>query len=413
MFGLRWRDQLPPVVVDEFENLISDILSHFSASHDEDGGITTEAIEDIVEEIVEELDLTGPAGPPGQGIEGEEGPMGPPGIQGPRGLQGLQGPQGFDGDDGQDGVALPGPQGVAGLQGSMGPIGFQGEDGDDGQPGPPGPAGETGAAGAAGSPGIDITSGIPGRDGEDGDAIWLGNTPQITPSEVTITTTGNIDDLDFGNVALIRMNNSSLATIRGLKAGTAGQLVTIVSVGAGQVDLAHQHASSAATYRLFNFITGTFNTPLAPGVGIATYKYDGTTLRWRLIDHSQGSPITPTFAAGDFTASTGSWGVDSGDVSTRTYYCVGNLVHWQFQIQDTDVSAATVTLLMAFPSGMVTTKTARGIGMAQDAGGASEVSFAAAIVTESSIRFNRVSGSWSLTTGDNTAVFGQLWVQIT
>ena len=37
----------------------------------------------------------------------------------------------------------------------------------------------------------------------------------------TSTATGNIDDLDFGTAALIRMDNASLATIRGPKAGSS------------------------------------------------------------------------------------------------------------------------------------------------------------------------------------------------
>src|ERR1035437_1222491 len=77
----------------------------------------------------------------------------------------------------------------------------------------------------------------------------------IILSEFTVTTTGNIDDLDFSNANTIRMNNASLATIRGLKAGVAGQQVTIVSVGAGEVDLAHQNTGSLAVNRFQNKAT--------------------------------------------------------------------------------------------------------------------------------------------------------------
>jgi hypothetical protein len=110
-------------------------------------------------------------------------------------------------------------------------------------------------------------------------------------TSITITTTGNIDDLDFNNASLIRMNNASLSTIRGLKAGINGQQVIILSIGAGQVNLAHQNTSSVATNRLINFVTSGI-TPLAAGKGTSTYEYDATTGRWRLISHCQGSPIT-------------------------------------------------------------------------------------------------------------------------
>jgi len=122
----------------------------------------------------------------------------------------------------------------------------------------PGNVGPIGLSGPIGPPGMDGLS--------DYDLGPIGFNINNNFSEVTLTTTGNIDDLDFGNVSLIRMNNASLATIRGLKAGYAGQIVTIVSVGAGQVDLAHQNAGSSAGNRFINFATiGT--TCLAAGVG--------------------------------------------------------------------------------------------------------------------------------------------------
>lgn len=85
-------------------------------------------------------------------------------------------------------------------------------------------------------------------------------------AEFTTTATGNVDDLDFSNADLIRFNNATDATLRGLKAGTAGQVVIVVSIGAGNVFLAHQNTNSAAANRLINFATaGT--TPLAAGQG--------------------------------------------------------------------------------------------------------------------------------------------------
>lgn len=113
-FGLRWRDQLPPVVVDEFENLINDILGHFSVSHDEDGDIDTTIIEDIVEEIVAGLNLRdGAQGPPGP--EGDEGPQGVPGPQGVQGLSGVMGPMGASGEDGDSGFPYPVMNGGSGA----------------------------------------------------------------------------------------------------------------------------------------------------------------------------------------------------------------------------------------------------------------------------------------------------------
>jgi len=95
-----------------------------------------------------------------------------------------------------------------------------------------------------------------------------------------ITTTGNIDDLDFEGAGLLVMNNAALATIRGLKAKYAGFRLTIIAIGAGNVELAHQNANSAAANRLINFLTAS-NTVMTPGTA-ATYVYDIGTGRWRL-----------------------------------------------------------------------------------------------------------------------------------
>ncbi len=173
-----------------------------------------------------------------------------------------------------------------------------------------------------------------------------------SPSEVTKTTTGNIDNLDFANADIIRMNNASLSTIRGLAAGVAGQTVTIVSIGAGQVNLAHQDTNSAAGNRFINYVT-TGVTPLAAGVGSATYQYDATTARWRLVAHSQGAYITPTFSAGNFTANgamtyTVTQGV--GDIA-YVYYINGRTMTLSWYIVGTIGGTPNTQTRIAIPGG--------------------------------------------------------------
>lgn len=164
-------------------------------------------------------------------------------------------------------------------------------------------------------------------------------------SEVTKTTTGNIDDLDFSNAEVIRMNNATDSTIRGLVAGVAGQQVTIVSIGAGNVLLAHQNAGSAVGNRLINTATSG-NTPLAAGKGVATYTYDATTARWRLSAHDQGAWITPTFAAGDYSAwNVGSWTVASA--TTQQYWLRGTQLFRMWAVSGTTAgSPIAVTMAM-------------------------------------------------------------------
>jgi hypothetical protein len=82
-----------------------------------------------------------------------------------------------------------------------------------------------------------------------------------------VTTTGVITALALptgtGDL-LIYMNNATLATIQGIAAGLSGQRLTILSIGAGQVDFAHQNAGATAANRLINFATSG-NTSLAAG----------------------------------------------------------------------------------------------------------------------------------------------------
>jgi hypothetical protein len=253
------------------------------------------------------------------------------------------------GGSGDDGLVVPGPQGPAGNNGATGATGPQGEigfgiPGDDGEdafpiPGPQGPQGNTGATGAQG------IQGLQGPPGFNDDFFIEDIIPTPVPhafshingadpldSSFTVTTTGNIDDLNFNNATLIRMNNASLSTIRGLKAGIDGQRVLIASIGAGQVSLSHQNTNSSASNRLINFVTSAA-TPLAAGVGYALYQYDATTTRWRLVLHEQGDWITPTFSAGDYTANgLMTVTVDAGDVTVNKYFVRGRSYYWTVQI---------------------------------------------------------------------------------
>lgn len=164
----------------------------------------------------------------------------------------------------------------------------------------------------------------------------------VSDSEFIVTTVGNIDDLDFGDATVIRMNNASLATIRGLKAGTDGQTVTIISVNA-QVDLAHQNTSSLAANRLLNLAA---SAPSSLNIGSVTYVYDITTARWRMTTHNQGNWISSPFNAADFTANGATiWVVGSGDVNELQYRLRGNELLVTFALINTSVTVATSVLL--------------------------------------------------------------------
>jgi hypothetical protein len=178
----------------------------------------------------------------------------------------------------------------------------------------------------------------------------------------TIITTAGVQAalaLPAGTGALtIYANNATLLTVQGIAAGLDKQRLTIISIGAGQVLLAHQNAGASVANRLINFATSG-NTPLAAGSGTATYQYDASTARWRLIAHEQGAWITPTFAAGEFTAQAGNWVVAAGDVTTDAYWLRGRSLTHAFLYSTTTVSATPTYLSRLIPGGFTAAKAVR------------------------------------------------------
>ena len=175
-----------------------------------------------------------------------------------------------------------------------------------------------------------------------------------TPNVITTTSTGTQNDFVPGTlqngINLLRCNNASLLTITGIAGGTDGMVLVVASVGAGQVSLAYQSTGSTATNRLVNFVTS-MNTPLAAASGVAIFVYEVTSQRWRMVSHDQGAVITPTFSAGDFTASGSmTWTVEAGDVTTFAYLVQGRQMTLYVYIDGTAVGGTVdKDLRMALP----------------------------------------------------------------
>jgi hypothetical protein len=235
----------------------------------------------------------------------------------------------------------------------------------------------------------------------------------VLNAEFTTTTTGNIDDLNFSNASLIRMNNATLSTIRGLVAGTAGQRVTIVSVGAGQVNLSHQDTNDGtAANRLIN-IAVSAATSLAAGSGAAVYQYDATTARWRLVAHKQGAWITPTFAAGDFTAINAlTWTVEAGDVQAYAYCLEGRVLHVVFTLTTTSVGGTPDnTVYIAVPGGYGVTKLVNNAGLRINNSGVEGVGVVSASGNQLSCLNYPAFGNWAAST-NNTIVAGSFTFEV-
>jgi hypothetical protein len=167
---------------------------------------------------------------------------------------------------------------------------------------------------------------------------------------VTITLTGNQTGVSSANASLLRCDGSSLLTLHGIGAGYPGQQLTIVSVGTGQVDIVNQSATEGiAANRIINGVTGTIS--LAAGVGRVVIAYDSTTARWRVVEHEQGAWITTAYNAGDYTASTGTWTVSSGNVLRTAYYLKGRTLQFNETLTATSVNATPTSLARVIPGG--------------------------------------------------------------
>lgn len=159
--------------------------------------------------------------------------------------------------------------------------------------------------------------------------------------------------------------------------------------------------------------TATFelNSHVSGGPPTATFN---TGINERSRTTPMGEWITPAYSGSNFTASTGTWTVDSGDVTTYAYTLVGKTMTVMFVINTTDVSAAPAQLLIAIPGGFTAAKATRTPTNVIDAGAAAAVGFA--IVQAGGTTINCVSnaagGGWTTTALDNTHVFGQIVFEI-
>lgn len=232
-------------------------------------------------------------------------------------------------------------------------------------------------------------------------------------TEETITATGTVNDQALGaTTTILRLNNASLLTLTGLTGCTAGRLVIVESVGAGNVELRHQNASSSAGNRFLNAATSG-NTPLAAGSGRATYYCDGTQTRWVLVQHEQGAWITPTFAAGDYTASAGNWTLTAPDVTTQAYYLRGRSLTVAFNLTTTTVSAtpATVSIGNTAWGSFTSAKAIVTFLLYNDNGAGNAQGFVATSAAGTTIALSKNTGSWSTAT-DTSAFLAEIALEV-
>jgi hypothetical protein len=235
----------------------------------------------------------------------------------------------------------------------------------------------------------------------------------ILPATTAPTTTGTQTALAIpvGSLDLVLyLNNATLLTVQGIAAGIQGQLLYVFSKGAGQVDFAHLHASGTALGKL-KLCATTGLTSLAAGSGVAVFEYDATVTQWRLVAHDQGAWITPAYAGGDYTAATGTWTVDSGDVIEMKYWLKGRTLFMKLWVLTTSVSATPTELRRAIPGGFtVAGNDTLTMAQVSNAGGGAAVGYVAVGAT---LYFTSTigGGGWAVAT-NNTSVNCKVYCEV-
>lgn len=261
----------------------------------------------------------------------------------------------------------------------------------------------------------DLLDGQHGAYYKDASNLNAGTVPVArVPTVLTTTSVGTQNDFNpgalTGEVVLLRCSNATDLTISGIVAGTDGQILIVASVAAGNVFLKHQNSSSVAANRFINFATSC-DTPLAAGVAI--YVYDGTTTRWRLVQHDQGAFLARTYSSGDYTTNgAGGWTVESGDVVTNRYRLCGRQVQWEIRLDTTSVIAAVGTeLRIAVPLGTPTAGYGSSYALA-DAGTFSVGFFLLDASATYSKFYTQTGGNWTASS-NTTRIFAYIAYEVT
>jgi hypothetical protein len=123
-----------------------------------------------------------------------------------------------------------------------------------------------------------------------------------------------------------------------------------------------------------------------------------------------------TYSSGNFTAATGSWGVDDAD-EIISYVRIGDSLQLSIDILSTDVSLATFTLQLTLPNGWTahsTSGTQTGKMDLVDAGGAWVAGNWQIAPGSGTLLFYKqgFASNWTATTGDNTNIRGTVTLRI-
>lgn len=186
--------------------------------------------------------------------------------------------------------------------------------------------------------------------------------------------------------------------------------LTTISVGCGReitvrVVVPLGASEHGRQFRLFVDPAGTSTAAFPANASVAgTLTVTGATTLSN--DVTSGNVA---YTAGDYTASTGSWTVDSADKVTLHYVRLWSVMLLSFEIANTDVSASTLNLRIKLPESKTIAKASHGKFLLQDA---SSVTWAsgnwqgAVGANYVALYKDHYASNWTITSSDNTTVRG-------
>lgn len=231
-----------------------------------------------------------------------------------------------------------------------------------------------------------------------------------------ISVTGNTELTAVSRLSFFRIRATALTTVtsiigNGNTTPTDGDIV-IIYTGRERVDIVNESGSaSAAAYRINTGINGS-TISLFTG-GSITLIYDSQLSRWFVLEFNQSVWITPTFSAGDFTASGSmTWTVGSGDVFTYAYILNGNKLTISFVLATTSVGGTLgPTLQIKIPGGFVATKQMFSTCYIAD-NGVSSIGRCSVDASGTVIKIQRVDVTNYTAATDATNIFGQITIEV-
>lgn len=203
---------------------------------------------------------------------------------------------------------------------------------------------------------------------------------------------------------------TTTANFTGFEAGESGKQILLVYTGTGTCKIHHQSTSSIINNR----VTCPSTNGLIVGKnGLIQLTYDDDLQSWRAFTINPGNPITPTFAAGNFTGNGAqTWTVGSGDVTTYAYSLHNKLLTvFLFLVTTTVGGTPNPVLLVAIPAGYVVTKSMLNPVVIDD-NSVRVIGYAYTMAASTTIQISKIDISNFAAATNTTQVFGQITFEV-